>query len=76
MGNMTEKSRFMTVTDAGQRVEVVEYQHWTTYQPLSGPAEKAKGGTELFTSDGQDVNANADGTFTIVLTDEVLRRAD
>jgi hypothetical protein len=71
---MTEKDRFQASSRSGVRYEIVEYQHWTTYQPLEGPAQRHKGPTEFFTSDGKDVNRNADGSFTVVLTDEVLNR--
>jgi hypothetical protein len=72
---MTEKDRFAAVSDAGRRYTIVVHQHWRTWQPLDGPAQRVRGATELFTDDGQDVNQNSDGTYTIVMTDEVLRRA-
>lgn len=71
---MTENQSFWAVSASGRRVQIVEMQHWTTYSPLSGPAQRLKGAIEYFTSDGQDVSPNSDGTFTIVLTDEIFRR--
>lgn len=72
MPKMTEKGRVETTNQNGLRRVVVEMQHWTEYKPLSGPTQKAKGSTELFTADGHDVNLNSNGTYTVLQTDEIL----
>lgn len=70
----TEHERFAAVSDSGRHYEIVVIQHWRTWTPMSGETQHVKGSKELFTADGQDVSPNGDGTFTVVMTDEILRR--
>jgi hypothetical protein len=70
---VTEKRRFQTVSTTGERVTIVEYKHWRTWQPLSGPEQKLPTNTELFTADGRDVTPAEGGAYKIVLTDEILQ---
>lgn len=71
---MTENERFGAINQHGERRTIVEWQHWTEFQPLSGPAQRVRGSVEFLTDDGLDVNANSDGTFTVIQTEEILTR--
>ncbi len=70
----TEKSRIRTVNQDGMPRVVVEMQHWREWKPMNGTVQRLPAATELFTSDGYDVNLNSDGTYTVIQTDEVLTR--
>jgi hypothetical protein len=60
----------------GDIVEVFEYVHIRSYQPLDGPPMKAKGAIEYELEDGGPVNAVAGdpNAFQLVMTDEIVRK--
>ena len=72
-----EIDRFPALTDSGEDVVVVIYQNMIDSRTLVNPnAEPTPGLKRLVLSDGRDLNLNADGTFTIVQTGEIVRKAN
>lgn len=60
--------------DSGSQYEVVLYQNYRRFQPLSGPAQDVPTIKEAFLSDGRAVNVTDDDTFQIVVSDEIIRK--
>lgn len=69
------RERIACKAEDGSIITVNRYVTVITHTPISGRTTSMDGTSEYRTSDGQHVNLNKDGTFTIVLTDEVLTRA-
>lgn len=66
--------RFQAISDLGETYTVIQYQHWTTIDPLNGPKHEVPGSTEWKTTCGIDLQENDDGTFEMIQIDGVLRR--
>ena len=68
-----ELRRFQAAGEDGTIYTVVERQQMTTSRPLSGAPREVGGSIDYVLADGEHLNPNNDGTFTIVQTDEILR---
>ena len=53
---------------------VIEYQNFTTFRPISGPAQRVPTTKMLMLLDGRAVNWIDDNTFQIVETDQIIRK--
>ncbi|MGV2106998.1 hypothetical protein ACQZ4X_13130 [Agrobacterium vitis] len=73
MANWKITDRFTCKGASGRIYEVIERRRVLTYSTLDGPL-RAEGTGDLITVDGQDVNLLGDGSYQIVLTDEILVR--
>ncbi|AZO47114.1 MAG: hypothetical protein EOS54_04530 [Mesorhizobium sp.] len=69
-----EIERHLCRGDSGREYEVVFYQNYRRFQPLSGPAQDVPTMKEAFLSDGRAVNVIDDNTFRIVISDELIRK--
>lgn len=70
-----ESDRIEVVDEDGQAHTVLEMTTYTSFTPVStGVRDEHPGSIEYVLASGEDVNANPDGTFTVVITDRVLRR--
>jgi len=69
-----EIARYECEDDNLNEYTVVEYQHFSTWQPVKGPAKEVPGALEYFLSDGRDVDPLDDNTFRIVNSGLVIRK--
>ncbi len=72
-----EIDRFPAITDSGEEVTVAVFQNMIDSRTLDNPnAEPTPGLKTFILSDGRSLNLIDDGTFTIVQTGEIVRKAD
>ena len=68
------KDTFAAVTEDGRPFTLLEFEE-CRLDISSGPStERVYGANTYQTEDGEDVNLNADGTFTMVHNGAILRR--
>lgn len=71
---LKEVARYRCRGERGREFTVIERRHVISPRAISGHLEPALGTATLTTAAGQDVNELDDGSFQIVLTDEILRK--
>jgi len=69
MRRREETGRFQARAYDGTIHTVVERTVITTFQPLSGPKQEAKGTRDYVTARGEDPNQIDDNTYQFVMTD-------
>jgi hypothetical protein len=69
-----ETDRFDCEDDRGGEYVVVELQHYSIWEPLSGPRQEKPTVKEYRLLDGRDVEIVGEGTFRIIATDKVIRK--
>lgn len=69
------KRQIRAVTEAGDFYIINEIQHQRRFTPLNGIPQKMDTTIEYITECGEHVNRHRDGSFRLVMTDEVLSEA-
>jgi hypothetical protein len=69
-----EINHYKCIGDSGHQYTVIEYQNFTHFKPLNGPAEDVAGTKGWLLLGGGYVNFVDDQTFQIVNTDELIRK--